>query len=71
MVVDVTMINFAGHIFAGFKFAHPARINIEADHGAPAPPNVTATWRPTQPSPTTAIFRNATPRSSYRKLGDL
>jgi hypothetical protein len=68
-VVNVARINFARHIFAGFKFAHPARINIEADHGAPAPPNVTATWRPTRPSPTTAIFRNCMPLQVTGSLG--
>jgi hypothetical protein len=59
------------HIVVGFEFAHPSSINIEADHERTRPAERHGHGETYTASPTTAIFRNATSRSSYRKLGDL
>ena len=36
-MIEVARIDFPRRIVAGFEFAHPARIDVEADHGRTRP----------------------------------
>ena len=64
-MIEVARINFPRRIVAGFEFAHPARIDVEADHGRTRPAERHGHGKTYIAQPNNRDFPQRNPRSSY------